>query len=230
MIAFLAASILALAPLPSHCAFEQAGANYAGSCGRLFDQRPAMRLHRVRALSSGSWRSDMHPLSMWAGDMTDSGYANAKLELEVYGGGWGVLRTEYGWFNVTHFTSGRTMRFDVDASKEIPPDALDVQIVRRAMAILSTPAHWNRADDRACPAPATLWSVYCAMEKATIDVTGGFHHRRPALEVVRELVDERSAGRNYHHRLMDYNNDATTQLRDVQSLFRDALRRMGAPV
>jgi|HubBroStandDraft_4_1064222.scaffolds.fasta_scaffold164813_3 hypothetical protein len=31
--------------------------------------------------------------------------------------------------------------------------------------------------------------------------------RRPAMEVVRIIIDERSAGRNYQHRLMDYNND-----------------------
>jgi hypothetical protein len=46
------------------------------------------------------------------------------------------------------------------------------------------------------------------------------------MEVVREIIDERTAGRNYHHRLMDYNNDQTTTLTDVQSVFSEALRRM----
>jgi hypothetical protein len=64
------------------------------------------------------------------------------------------------------------------------------------------------------------------MEKAAIDVTGGFNHRRPALESVRVIVEERTATRNYHHRLMDYNNDPTTRLDDVQSLFKEALIRM----
>jgi hypothetical protein len=43
------------------------------------------------------------------------------------------------------------------------------------------------------------------------------------MEVVREIIDVRSAGRNYHHRLMDYNNDPTTRLEDVQGLFSEAL-------
>jgi hypothetical protein len=30
----------------------------------------------------------------------------------------------------------------------------------------------------------------------------------------------------YHHRLMDYNNEKTTILADVQSLFREALKDM----
>jgi hypothetical protein len=64
------------------------------------------------------------------------------------------------------------------------------------------------------------------MEKATIEVTGGFHHRRPALQVVRKIVEERAASRPYKHRLMDYNNDPTTRFADVQTLFAEALRRM----
>jgi hypothetical protein len=40
------------------------------------------------------------------------------------------------------------------------------------------------------------------------------------------IVDERSVGRNYNHRLMDYNNDSRTHLSDVQSLFKETLDRM----
>jgi hypothetical protein len=98
--------------------------------------------------------------------------------------------------------------------------------VKRAAAILSSTSAWNRSDNRKCPKGATKWSIYCSMEQATIDVSGAFSHRRPALEVVREIVDQRSVGRNYSHRLMDYNNDPLTRLEDVQSLFAEALARM----
>lgn len=163
-------------------------------------------------------------MSVWAGDMTDQGYPNAPIEVEVYADSSGVLRTEYGWFPVTHLVSSSAgLRFDLDGSHEIAPNELDQEIIRRAAAILSTEAVWNRADNRKCPANASTWSIYCAMEKATIEVTGGFHHRRPALETVREIVEKRTAGRNYHHRLMDYNNDRSTTLADVQSLFKEAL-------
>lgn len=57
-------------------------------------------------------------------------------------------------------------------------------------------------------------------------MTGGFHHRRPAGELVREIVDERAKNRNYNHRMMDYNNDPTTKLADVRSLFAEALARI----
>jgi hypothetical protein len=40
---------------------------------------------------------------------------------------------------------------------------------------------------------------------------------------VRKIVDERAANRSYDHRLMDYNNDATTKLEDVKTLFAEAI-------
>ena len=66
-------------------------------------------------------------------------------------------------------------------------------------------------------------SILCALAKATIEVTGGFGKRRPAAEIVRKIVDRRSAGRPYHHRLMGYDNDPTTMIADVHSLFAEAL-------
>lgn len=210
----------------SHCVFQRVADHFAGSCGVLFDQTPTLTLRPSQAITTGVWRKDLHPVSIWAGDITEEGSSNEPVELEIYSGGWGVLRTEYGWFSVTQFAeSPSPFSFDLDASHEVNPNALDEEIVRKAAAILSTAKVWNRADNRKCPASATTWSIYCAMEKATIEVTGGFHHRRPALEAVRKVAEERSAGRNYHHRLMDYNNDPTTHLSDVQSLFKDALTR-----
>jgi hypothetical protein len=216
----------ATSPPLSHCVFHRMDNHFGGTCGALFGQVPAMTLSPAAAVTTGVWRDDMQPASVWAGDMTDQGYRNARLELEIYADNTGVLRTEYGWFTVTHFASSPTLSFDLDASHETKPNTLDQRIVRAAAAILSTQAAWNRADNRECPASATTWSIYCALEKATFDVTGGVHHRRPALEVVREIVEERTATRPYHHHLMDYNNDPTTRLSDVQSLFQEALIRM----
>lgn len=161
--------------------------------------------------------------------MTDKGYPNAQLELEIYSDGTGVLRTEYGWYPTSRFSASTdSLTFELDARQEVPPNNLDATIIRRAAEILSSTAVWNRADTRNCPANAHTWSIYCVLEKAAGDVTGGVHHRRPALEVVREVVDQRTADRPYHHRLMDYNNDPTTTLTNVQSLFAEALRRIQA--
>lgn len=153
--------------------------------------------------------------------------ATDDVEIEIYAGGTGIIRTYNGWYAVSGFSAKGTMlHFQVDTLKEIPPGALDREILQRADRILASESVWNRADDRNCPATATTWSIYCAVEKAEVEVTGGFHHRRPAGELVREIVDDRAKSRNYHHRMMDYNNDPTTTLEDVRSLFAEALRRI----
>jgi hypothetical protein len=159
--------------------------------------------------------------------MTDEGNANEPVQLEIYTGRAGIYRTGYGWFRVTNFASSAMgISFDVDTNREVPPNALDRRIVQRAAAILSSVAVWNRADNRKCTTQATTWSIYCAMEKANAELSGGTDHRRPAMEVVRLIIEDRIRGRNYHHRLMDYNNDATTKLADVQSIFAEALQRI----
>jgi len=158
---------------------------------------------------------------------SDLDRAADSVEIEIYRGGNGVIRTYNGWFGVSGFeTHGSTIQFQIDTTKEIPANALDREILARAMTILSSDAVWYRADNRQCPAAATKWSIYCAVEQAQIEVAGGFHHRRPAGELVREIVDERTKARNYNHRMMDYNNDPTTTLADVHRLFTEAIARI----
>lgn len=216
---------------PSQCRFREANQlmhRWEGSCGHLFEQEPKMTLKPAKGIVSGRWRSDATPTAVWAGQMTDDG-SGSDIELEIYDGGGGVFRTEYGWYSVSAFTASPTLiAFEIDTARTVSPSDLDHQIVRRADALLSSTAVWNRADDRRCPGSATMLSIYCAMERATIEITCGPHHRRPAMEVVRQVVEERSVGRNYEHRLMNYNNDSRTTLADVRSLFADALTRMHA--
>jgi len=215
---------------PAHCAFHEANTLaqlWEGGCGPLFDQTPRMKLKPARGVASGRWRADISPSAVWAGTMSDSGYADAALELELYKGQTGIFRTAYGWYAVRSFADTRdSLTFALDTSAEVPPSPLDVEIIRRADLVLSSNAVWNRADDRRCPARATTWSIYCALDRAAVAATCGTHHRRPAMEAVRVIVDERAANRNYHHHLMDYNNDSTTTLADVHSLFHEALARV----
>ena len=135
----------------STCTFAGDSA-VTGSCGRLFDQTPKMTLRRTHSVVGGAWRSGASPQADWYGDMTDQGFPNAPIQLQIYGGGSGILQTIYGWFSVTQYrTTPSGIAFDLDGLHEVSPDALDAQIIRRAAEILSSPAVWNRADDRKCP-------------------------------------------------------------------------------
>jgi len=96
----------------------------------------------------------------------------------------------------------------------------DLEIVEHARRILDTPAKWNRADNRKCPDGAKAFSLYCALEKATYEVTGSFEHRGAAMQEARFVIEEVAPDwKKYDHRLMDYNNDPKTNFADVQKLF-----------
>ena len=214
-------------PPPADCELRLRNGRYEGSCGSLPGGVASFKLLGADSIASGVWRADAKPMTVWRGEMTFAADRGSWIEVETYTDGTGVLRTEGGWFPISQFQrSIETIRFRVDPTQRVPPSDLDRQIIQRAAAILSTEGKWDRADDRVCAATDTTWSIYCALQRATIEVTGGFHHRRPALEVVRMIVEQRTAGRNYSHRLMDYNNDKTTRLEDVRSLFADAVRKI----
>jgi len=109
---------------------------------------------------------------------------------------------------------------DDDSNVRPPVTPADVKIVERAMAILDSPAKWNRADTRVCPKGAKTVSMYCALEQATSEVTGDFKHRGAAMQEARFVIDDIAPRRGYEHRLKDYNNDPRTTFADVQRVFR----------
>ena len=97
----------------------------------------------------------------------------------------------------------------------------DVRIAQRAREILNSPAKWNRKDNRICPKSATTFSLYCALEKATDEISGNFEHRGAAMQEARFVIEEvQPDWRKYQHRLMDYNNDPKTTFEDIQKVLR----------
>lgn len=97
----------------------------------------------------------------------------------------------------------------------------DLQIAEHAQKILDSPAKWNRADTRKCPTEAKTFSLYCALEKATYEVTGKFEHRGAAMQEARFVIEEVVPDwQKYNHRLMGYNNDPNTAFADIQNVLR----------
>ena len=108
-----------------------------------------------------------------------------------------------------------------------PPIAqVDLRIARRAMEILNSPAKWNREDSRicrikqcknGCPTKARVFSLYCAIENATDELTGQFEHRGAVMQEARFVVDDVATNRSdFQHRLQGYNNDPTTTFADIR--------------
>ena len=107
-----------------------------------------------------------------------------------------------------------------DSNARPPVAKADIEIVKRAAQVLDSPAKWNRADNRVCPPGAKTFSLYCALEKATDEVTKNFEHRGAAMQEARFVIEEIAPDANrYNHRLMDYNNDPKTTFADIQGVF-----------
>jgi hypothetical protein len=114
--------------------------------------------------------------------------------------------------------------------RDQPVTADDVAILARADALLSSAAVWNRTDERECKDDEATGkrSLFCALEKACIDVLGSYDHRRVALQEVRFAVEDLTRGRAFEHRLRDFNNLPETRLEDVKRVLAVAKDRVSA--
>lgn len=210
---------------------QQVDQSWKGECGPLFSNTELTTLtaRKVTSLPGGAGRGDAVPGLMLMAKLTGRP-ETADLELEFYGKE-GVIRSQVGWRVVTVMSeSATTLRFHVTGSEPVPTD-LDRRILERAAEILASEAVWDRADDRTCGGDDKTWSLYCALHRASLELTGGFHHRRPCFQIVRQILyervaEERRKGRKYPHIMMDYNNDPAVRLLDVQSVFAETASRM----
>ncbi len=112
--------------------------------------------------------------------------------------------------------------------RDQPVTAEDLRILQRADEILSDPAKWDRHDDRICSPEDRIWSLFCALQKASVEVLGEYQHRRVALQEVRFAVEEATKGMELEHRLMDFNNLPSTRFEDVKKVLATATERVKA--
>ena len=207
--------------------------SWRGVCRPVFSNKEAATItgRIVKSLPGGVGRTDTSAALMLVAELPTQ-WGTWPLELELFGKN-GVMRTPAAWRPVTLIgePGAATLRFAIAEDAEVEPTDVDRRIVERAGEILATEDVWDRADDRTCAPEDKTWSIYCALHRASLEVSGGFHHRRPCLQIARAIVyervaEERKKGRKYPHVLADYNNDPTTRLSDVRSLFDDAAARM----
>jgi hypothetical protein len=70
------------------------------------------------------------------------------------------------------------------------------------------------------PRPATF-ALFDGTLPACKEVTGSYSHRHPALEAVRAAVEQRVPGRQWEHRLAEFNAEASFQ--DVTAVLTAAI-------
>ena len=109
-----------------------------------------------------------------------------------------------------------------------PVQPEDLEVLLRAELLLSSAAAWNDEDDRVCvdDERAARRSLFCALHQASLDVTGAYDHRRPALQEVRFAIEDATGGRAFEHRLRDFNNLPATDFDAVAQVLRTARERV----
>lgn len=101
----------------------------------------------------------------------------------------------------------------------------DIDILLAARELLSDESKWTQNEEQQCDLNATQWTLFCALQKASFDVTGDFKLRRAALEETR-LAAEEIGGQPFERRLLDFNNMPTTTFEDIQKVLDIALQRI----
>ena len=104
----------------------------------------------------------------------------------------------------------------------------DLRILLKTAELLRDESMWNRKDDRECDDDEATGkrSLFCALQKACIDVLGAYDHRRVALQEVRFAVEDATRGQDFAHRLRDFNNLPSTRLADIKRVLRLATDRV----
>ena len=102
--------------------------------------------------------------------------------------------------------------------RDQPVSQKDLEILDRASDLLANESEWNRKDTRECPPDAKTLSLFCALQKASVEVLGSYDHRRAALQEVRFAIEDATKGREFAHRLMDFNNLPETQFSDIKGI------------
>lgn len=109
--------------------------------------------------------------------------------------------------------------------RDRPVEKVDIEILDGALALLDDERHWNHKDDRLCFRDEE-WSLFCALAKASVDVTGEYRHRRVALQEARFTINDNFHDRWKKHQLMDFNNNKDTTFDDVRRVLLDTKKRL----
>ncbi len=113
--------------------------------------------------------------------------------------------------------------------RDQPVTKEDLLILQRADKILSSEDVWNRQDTRVCKPEDKTWSLFCALQKASIEILGKYDHRRAALQEVRFVIEEVAKGKDLGgHRLMGYNNLPSAEFKDIKKVLKVATDRVAA--
>ena len=105
-------------------------------------------------------------------------------------------------------------------------DEFDIPILKRRAELSHDTGIWSKNDDRSCEPQDIQLSIYCALQQASVEISGKFEHRAAALQEVRYAIDRMLPDADYAHRLMDFNNDPEVTIEDIHLILQNCIESL----
>ena len=128
----------------------------------------------------------------------------------------------FGVIGVYETENGIVLGLPDYEKRDIHVSQVDLDILRKADALLSSDSRWSRNRVAHCSTSKKL-DLYCALEIASVEVMGTYIHRQPALQEVRFTIDDNYRERWTKHRIIDFNANDKTSFKDVKAVLAQAI-------
>ncbi len=140
-----------------------------------------------------------------------------------------LMKTSDGWFTMDNLKIyNDSIVFEMENDPDPPVTESDLLIIRKTITLLKDENNWNRNDDRKCKDDVEnkVYSLFCALNVASVEVVGSYDHRKAVLQMIRKTIVEIYPRKELEHRLRDFNNLPETK----HTVLMDLLTRVEAQV
>ena len=128
------------------------------------------------------------------------------------------MKTSNGWYPWDKIrVENNKLIFSYDYWYCPPATKTDLKILDLCFEYFNDSANWHNTDDRKCAEDKSgkIWSLFCAIKIASIEMYGEYNHRGSVIQKSRLIIDELYPDHGYSHTLMDFNNDSSTNFEDI---------------
>ena len=132
-----------------------------------------------------------------------------------------LFKSQLGWFTMEQLKIKNTsIAFNIDHDPDVPVTETDLAIIQRAKSLLGNEKSWHKQDDRDCEDDNEkhCYSLFCALQRASIEVEGAYNHRNAIMQKIRHTIVEIFPEKVWEHRLKDFNNMPDTDYKVLMDL------------
>lgn len=132
-----------------------------------------------------------------------------------------LFKTNPGWFTMDSLIiQPNRLSFAIDHDPDVPVTTADLTIIRRTKELLQDEDSWHKKDDRDCEddVQGNRYSLFCALQRASIEVEGAYNHRNAIMQKIRHTIVDLFPNKEWEHRLKDFNNMPETTFSVLKEL------------